>query len=272
MTTSIQTLFKQQVTEEFKREFSIVWKVSYRKCTISHKNNPDDCTACLCPGCVQQYVYTLTLLDGGKVQMVDDIEGSLNRVQAGMAAGNGNATQLVGVTNMTNKVMQKVSRIENQLMIHLNNMRLQSHNNTQQSNVSPPIASVLPVAAVVAVPETQTMVRDEISDTQRAKLKALKTLCDDGVLSFEEYQQIKKDTFASSSNPTAPPQAQVVNDPTAPPQAQVVNDDDGNSSSNNENRSIADEITKLKELHSTGVLSDEEFQQAKKSTLASFSK
>lgn len=258
--TSIQTLFKQQVTEEFKREFNIVWKVSYRKCTISHKNNPDDCTACLCPGCVQQYVYTLTLLDGGKVQMVDDIEGSLNRVQAGMAAGNGNATQLVGVTNMTNKVMQKVSRIENQLMIHLNNMRLQSHDNTQQSNVSLPIASVLPVAAVVAVPETQTMVRDEISDTQRAKLKALKTLCDDGVLSFEEYQQIKKDTFASSSNPTAPPQAQ------------VVNDDDGNSSSNNENRSIADEITKLKELHSTGVLSDEEFQQAKKSALASFSK
>ena len=89
---------------------------------------------------------------------------------------------------------------------------------------------------------------------------------------MNEYQQIKKDTFASSSNPTAPPQAQVVNDPTAPPQAQVVNDDDGNSSSNNENRSIADEITKLKELHSTGVLSDEEFQQAKKSALASFSK
>jgi len=77
--TSIQTLYKQQVAEEFKREFNIVWKGD-RRCTISHKNNPDD-TACLCPS-VQQYVYTLTLLDGGKVQMKDDIEGSLNRVQA----------------------------------------------------------------------------------------------------------------------------------------------------------------------------------------------
>ena len=94
--------------------------------------------------------------------------------------------KLVGVANMNNKVMQKVSRIENQLMIHLNNMRLQSNNNnTQQSNVSPSvIASVLPAAAVVAVPESQTIVRDidtplpeSISDTQRAKLKALKTLC-----------------------------------------------------------------------------------------------
>ena len=35
----------------------------------------------MCPGCVQQYVYTLILLDGGKVQMIDDIEGSLNRMQ-----------------------------------------------------------------------------------------------------------------------------------------------------------------------------------------------
>jgi hypothetical protein len=198
--------------------------------------------------------------------MIDNIEGGLNRMQAGMAAGNGNATQVVGVANMNNKVMQKVSRIENQLMIHLNNMRLQSNNNNTQSNVSPSvIASVLPAAAVVAVPESQTIVRDidtplpeSISDTQRAKLKALKTLCDDGVLSFVEYQQIKKDTLASSS-PSAPPQAQVV----------VVNDN--GDSSRNENRSIADEITKLKELHSTGVLSDEEFQQAKASTLASFS-
>ena len=39
--TSIQTLYKQQVTEEFKREFNIVWKGD-RRCTISHKNNPDD--------------------------------------------------------------------------------------------------------------------------------------------------------------------------------------------------------------------------------------
>jgi len=187
-----------------------------------------------------------------------------------MAAGNGNATQVVGVANMNNKVMQKVSRIENQLMIHLNNMRLQSNNANTQANVSPSVvASVLPAAVVVAVPESQTIVRDidtplpeSISDTQRAKLKALKTLADDGVLSFNEYQQIKKDTLAggSSGNPSAPPQAQVV----------VVNDN-GDSSSN-ENRSIADEITKLKELHSTGVLSDEEFQQAKASTLASFSK
>ena len=260
--TSMQTLFKQQVAEEFKREFNIVWKGD-RKCTISHKNNPNDFLACCAPGCVQQYVYTLTLLDGGKVQMVDNIEGSLNRAQAGMAAGNGNATQIVSVANMANKVMQKVSRIENQLMIHLNNMRLQSNNNTQ-SNAPPSIASVLTAAAVVAVPETQTIVRDivtplpeSISDTQRAKLKALKILCDDGVLSFNEYQQIKKDTLASSSNPTVP-------------QAQVIVDD--GESSNNNNRSIADEITKLKELHSTGVLSDEEFQQAKASTLASFSK
>ena len=251
--TCIQTLYKKQVTEEFKREFNIVWKGD-RRCTISHKNNPDDCTACLCPS-AQQHVYTLTLLDGGKVQMVDDIVGS------------GNDTQAVSVQNyMNNLVMQKVSRIENQLMIYLNNMRLQSNNNNTQSNVTPPVvASVLPTAAVVAVPESQTIVRDidtplpeSISDTQRAKLKALKTLCDDGVLSFVEYQQIKKDTLASSS-PSAPPQAQVV----------VVNDVDN---SNNENRSIADEITKLKELHSTGVLSDEEFQQAKASTLASFSK
>jgi len=168
---------------------------------------------------------------------------------------------------MNNKVIQKVSRVENQLMIHLNNMRLQSNNANTQSNVSPSvIASVLPAAAVVAVPESQTIVRDidtplpeSISDSQRAKLKALKTLADDGVLSFNEYQQIKKDTLANSSTPSAPPQAQVV----------VVNDVDN---SNNENRSIADEIKKLKELHSTGVLSDEEFKQAKASTLASFSK
>jgi len=162
--------------------------------------------------------------------------------------------------------MQKVSRVENHLMIHLNNMRLQSNNINTQSNVSSVIASVLPAAAVVAVPESQTIVRDidtplpeSISDSQRAKLKALKTLADDGVLSFNEYQQIKKDTLASSSTPSAPPQAQVV----------VVNDVDN---SNNENRSIADEIKKLKELHSSGVLSDEEFKQAKASTLASFSK
>ena len=173
---------------------------------------------------------------------------------------------------MNNSVIQKVRRIENQLMVYivgvdLNNMRLrlQSNNYNTQSNVTPPvIASALPAAAVVAVPESQTIVRDidlpeSISDTQRAKLKVLKTLADDGVLSFNEYQQIKKDTLASSSTPSAPPQAQVV----------VVNDN-GEDSSNN--RSIADEIKKLKELHSTGVLSDEEFKQAKASTLASFSK
>ena len=248
--TCIQSLYKQQVTEEFKTEFYIVWKGD-RRCTISHKNNPDDCSACLCPS-AQQHVYTLTLLDGGKVQMIDDIVGS------------GNDTQTVSIQNyMNNLVMQKVRRIENQLMIHLSN------NSNTQSNVTPPVvASVLPAAAVVAVPESQIIVRDidtpipeSISDTQRAKFKALKTLADDGVLSFDEYQQIKKDTLASSSTPSAPSQAQVV----------VVNDN-GDSSSNNENRSIADEITKLKELHSTGVLSDEEFKQAKASTLASFSK
>eukprot|EP00578_Thalassiosira_sp_NH16_P012995 CAMPEP_0181119742 /NCGR_PEP_ID=MMETSP1071-20121207/23763_1 /TAXON_ID=35127 /ORGANISM="Thalassiosira sp., Strain NH16" /LENGTH=194 /DNA_ID=CAMNT_0023204307 /DNA_START=282 /DNA_END=866 /DNA_ORIENTATION=+ len=192
---SAATVFKQQVIEEFKKEFNIVWTPGDIKCTISHKNNPDDFLACCAPGCFQQYVYTLTLLDGGKVEMVDDIAGSFNRAQGNMAAGNGNATQVVGVANMTNRVMQKVSRIENQLMIHLNNMRLQSN--------------VLPAVAVVAVPETQKIVRDiepeSTSDKQRDK-------------------------------------------------------------------SIADEITKLKELHSTGVLSDEEFQQAKASALASFGK
>ena len=40
--------------------------------------------------------------------MIDNIEGGLNRMQAGMAAGNGNATQVVGVANIITKLCKRL--------------------------------------------------------------------------------------------------------------------------------------------------------------------
>jgi len=169
-------LFKKLVTEEFGREFNITWWVkNSNKCTISHKNNPDEFTACCCPGCVQQYVFTLTLNDEGRVDVVDTLHGSFNRVQGNMAAGQGNSSQAIAVVNMTANVNQKASRVETRLMMNENN-------------------SSIPVVTAIPAPQAEVMVRDENSGKKSMadEIAKLKALLDDGVLTEEEFQTAKQ--------------------------------------------------------------------------------
>jgi len=156
--------FEKLVQEEFGKSFNIKWTHAKKRCIIDHKQNPDDLTACCCPGCVQQYRYTLTLevVPGGapKVNWRDEIAGTFNRVQGNIAASSGNTSQINSVSRMNNTIVQKVSRIESRLLIE--------HNNA-------------PV-------EDETMVeRGSIAD----EISKLNKLRDDGVLNDEEFEKAK---------------------------------------------------------------------------------
>ena len=157
--------FEKLVQEEFGKSFNIKWTHAKKRCVIDHKENPDELTACCCPGCVQQYRYTLTLevVPGGapKVIWIDEIAGTFNHMQGNMAASSGNTSQITGVARMNNTIVQKVSRIESRLLIE--------H------------TEVIPVEAETM--EERGSIADEI-----AKLNKLR---DDGVLNDEEFEKAK---------------------------------------------------------------------------------
>ena len=176
------TTFEKLVEEEFGQEFNIAWpptiKPNGKRCVIDHKHNPDDLIACLCPGLVQQYRYTLTLeADSGgapKVTWVDNIAGSFNRAQGHMAAANHNPSQTNAVARMDNTIIQKVSRIENRLLIE--------HNNAAAAATAPTFA-----ASSEAVKAETMEERESIAD----EIAKLKKLHDDGVLNGEEFEKAK---------------------------------------------------------------------------------
>ena len=162
--------FEKLVQEEFGKSFNIKWTHAKKRCVIDHKENPDDLTACCCPGCVQQYRYTLALevVPGGapKVNWRDEIAGTFNRVQGNMAASSGNTSQINSVARMNNTIVQKVSRIESRLLIE--------HNNATAAATAPVEAETM---------EERGSIADEI-----AKLNKLR---DDGVLNDEEFEKAK---------------------------------------------------------------------------------
>jgi len=178
--------FKQLVEKEFSREFFIVWRNS-NICKIDRKDNPDEITACCCPGCVQVISYTLSLRSGGQIEWVDNVADSFNRMQGNVAANEGNATQIVGVQGHNNRLVQSLSRIEIQL-------------------IGDATGFELAVAATTIAPLAQAMVRmDDDEDKPSGpsgpsvsdEISKLKALLDDGTLSEEEFQQAKKKVLLS---------------------------------------------------------------------------
>eukprot|EP00592_Proboscia_alata_P019970 CAMPEP_0194419980 /NCGR_PEP_ID=MMETSP0176-20130528/19201_1 /TAXON_ID=216777 /ORGANISM="Proboscia alata, Strain PI-D3" /LENGTH=258 /DNA_ID=CAMNT_0039227281 /DNA_START=96 /DNA_END=872 /DNA_ORIENTATION=+ len=168
------TTFESLVKEEFAREFNILWKPNKLSCVIDHKQNPDACTACLCPGCVQVYSYTLTIdMSSGipKLSYKDNIAGSFNRIQGNMTAGAGNTMTVNGVGRMNDSVVQRCNRIENRLVMEQNNNAL---------GAGVPISEVM---------EERVGIADEIGK--------LKKLHDDGVLDKEEFEQAKSKVLSS---------------------------------------------------------------------------
>mmetsp|Transcript_5787 Transcript_5787/g.8874 ORF Transcript_5787/g.8874 Transcript_5787/m.8874 type:complete len:170 (-) Transcript_5787:289-798(-) len=165
--------FRSLVKEEFGKDFNVQW-ISTTSVNVDYKANPDDLTACCCPGLVQKYNYTLTLQTSGgrpQVNYRDNIAGTFNRMQGGMAAGAGNASQVNAVQRMNNLVLQRCSRIESHLI-------------AQQTKTSSPVEQV----------KSEVM---EERDGMAAEIAKLKKLHDDGVLDDEEFKQAKAKVISS---------------------------------------------------------------------------
>lgn len=166
-------IFRSLVKEEFGKDFNLQYNGKF-SVDIDYKANPDEFTACCCPGLVQKYNYTLTLqMTSGrpKVNYRDNVAGTFNRMQGGMAAGHGNASQVNAVQRMNNLVLQRCTRIESQLI-------------AQQTKPSPPVAVV----------KAEVM---EERDGIAAEITKLKKLHDDGVLDDEEFKQAKAKVLSS---------------------------------------------------------------------------
>jgi len=197
--------FKKLVEKEFSREFSIIWRDS-NVCKIDRKDNPDTITAWCCPGCVHKISFTLSLGSGGQIQWVDNI----SRMQASLAAGAGNASQMVGVQGHNNRLVQSLSRIESQLVGDATYFELAVAATTtaplaqamviESQLVGEATGSELAVAATTPAPLAQGMVRmddDEDKPSVSDEIAKLKALLDDGTLSEEEFQQAKKKVLLS---------------------------------------------------------------------------
>mmetsp|Transcript_21207 Transcript_21207/g.26758 ORF Transcript_21207/g.26758 Transcript_21207/m.26758 type:complete len:183 (+) Transcript_21207:94-642(+) len=178
--------FENLVKEEFGREFFIQWKNGGNtSCVINHKNNPDELTACCCPGCVQKLSYTITLDKSAgvpRVSWVDNIAGSFNRMQGNMAAGSGNYSQISAVQKANNLIVQSCSRIESRLLVAQNTIATTS--------------AVAETVHLAPPPQVKAEVMEE-RDSLADEIAKLKKLHEDGVLTEEEFKEAKQKAISS---------------------------------------------------------------------------
>ena len=129
--------------------------------------------ACLCPGIVQVYRFTVSIeMLGGTptVSYKDDIAGTFNRMQGHAAAKSGNTSKVTGTQSMTNLVLQGCSRIENRLVMEQNNAN-----------------------AAVAAQNMEERQKVNVAD----EINKLKKLHEDGVLNEEEFEKAKTKVLSS---------------------------------------------------------------------------
>jgi len=184
------TNFESYVKEEFAKDFHILWKPNKCSCVVDHKQNPDECSACICPGCAQVYSYTLTSNTSSgipKISYRDNIAGTFNRMMGLMTASSGNTMTVTGVAKMNGLVLQRCNRIENRMVMEQNNDRLVMEQNDNALGTGVPISETgVPISEVM---EERVSIADEIVK--------LKKLHDDGLLDDEEFKSTKAKVLSS---------------------------------------------------------------------------
>ena len=166
--------FKKAVSREFsKKNGWVVLKLTNKDCVVERDDNPGDCLACLCPGLVQQFQFRLVLQAGGRVNVVDLLEHSFNRMQGHMATGNGNPIASNSVHKMTQIVYQKASRIELALAAAASEEKAKSQKTKYISNDKPNVVK---------------------------ELERLTSFLKDGLLTETEFEAAKQKLLSDSTN------------------------------------------------------------------------
>lgn len=198
--------FKQLVEQEFSKEFFLKW-TSSNVCIITRKDNPTPFVECCCCCRKSEVNHTLTLKSGGRVTLIEGIKHNEHERSSQSSGGMGVAASVIGVAASVamsivaaasdvefsndeysrsmikflhnNALMQKLSRIESQLMVDNNCFELA-------------------VFAATTAPQTESMVRvDDNKSTVVDEIDRLKAMLDDGTLNKEEFQQAKTKVLLS---------------------------------------------------------------------------